>query len=91
MKEIMKRAARVAVISVIGAGASTASSQTVEAVAAGSLNGTAAPGYIGRGVFMQGDANVRGALDQLDEALSFCLSVGRRGRESASGSGSWRR
>lgn len=74
MKEIMKRAARVAVISVIGAVAAPA--QTPEAVSAGSLNGTEAPGYISRGVTMLGDANVRGALDQLDEALRLYPTAG---------------
>lgn len=75
MKEMMKRAARVAVFGVIGAGALTASPRGVEVTGAGSLNGSGAPGYVVRGALMQGDANVRGALDQLDEALRLYPSA----------------
>jgi len=71
MNEALKKAACVAALSVISAGGwwSAGAANVVGATGGGSVNGPAVPGYVARATLMQGDANVRGAFDQYNEAL----------------------
>lgn len=77
MKDLFKTAALGAAVGIIGIGSAVlpmqaqgnASGELMSTVSSGWLNSNDAAGYLARGEWMASDANVRGALDQLKEAM----------------------